>query len=71
MCTARHSTPTQVNQEQKTGAAHGGEALQLGRRSQGHCEGLGLVTATGSKGTRNPAACSSVESLCSDLWCIF
>ncbi|GFT58464.1 hypothetical protein TNCV_2119501 [Trichonephila clavipes] len=46
------------------------EALQLGRRTQGHCEGLGLVTATGILGKRNPAACSSVGSLCSGLWCI-
>ncbi|GFY76932.1 hypothetical protein TNIN_281361, partial [Trichonephila inaurata madagascariensis] len=37
------------------------EALQLGRRTQGHWEGLGLVTATGILGTRNPAACSSVD----------
>ncbi|GFX03930.1 histone-lysine N-methyltransferase SETMAR [Trichonephila clavipes] len=36
------------------------EALKLGRRPQGHCEGLGLVTATGILGTRNTAACSSV-----------
>ncbi|GFY75541.1 hypothetical protein TNIN_168611 [Trichonephila inaurata madagascariensis] len=47
------------------------EALQLGRRTQGHCEGLGLVTATGILGTRNPAVCSSVGSLCSGLWCKF
>ncbi|GFT38426.1 hypothetical protein TNCV_1195591 [Trichonephila clavipes] len=47
------------------------EALQLGRRTQGHCEGLGLVTATGILRTRNPAACSLVGSLCSGLWCIF
>ncbi|GFY68924.1 hypothetical protein TNIN_74291 [Trichonephila inaurata madagascariensis] len=47
------------------------ETLQLRRRTQGHCEGLGLVTATGILGTRNPAACSSVRSLCSGLWCIF
>ncbi|GFV05259.1 histone-lysine N-methyltransferase SETMAR [Trichonephila clavipes] len=49
----------------------GREALQLGRRTQGHCEGLGLVTATGILGTRNPAACSSVGSLYLGLWCIF
>ncbi|GFV39697.1 integrase catalytic domain-containing protein [Trichonephila clavipes] len=36
------------------------EALQLGRRTQEHCEGLCLVTATGILGTRNPAACSSM-----------
>ncbi|GFX70209.1 hypothetical protein TNCV_4616471 [Trichonephila clavipes] len=48
------------------------EALQLELGStQGHCEGLGLVTATGILGTKNPAACSSVGSLCSGLWCIF
>ncbi|GFX00455.1 hypothetical protein TNCV_2091051 [Trichonephila clavipes] len=47
------------------------EALQLGRRTQGHCEGLGRVTAPGILGTRNPAACSSVGSLRSGLWCIF
>ena len=47
------------------------EALQLGRRTQGRCEGLGLLTATGILGTRNPAACSSVGSLYSGLWCIF
>ncbi|GFV81731.1 nudC domain-containing protein 1 [Trichonephila clavipes] len=35
------------------------EVLQLGRRTLEHCEGLGLVTATGILGTRNPAACSS------------
>ncbi|GFX40211.1 transposable element Tc3 transposase [Trichonephila clavipes] len=43
------------------------EALQLGRRTQGHCERLGLVTATGILGTRNPTACSSVGPLCSGL----
>ncbi|GFW20344.1 histone-lysine N-methyltransferase SETMAR [Trichonephila clavipes] len=47
------------------------EALQLRRRTQGHCEGLSLVTATGTLGTRNPTACSLVGSLCSGLWCIF
>ncbi|GFW12643.1 mariner Mos1 transposase [Trichonephila clavipes] len=47
------------------------EALQHVRRTQGHCEGLSLVKATGILGTRNPAACSSVGSLFSDLWCIF
>ncbi|GFV57064.1 uncharacterized protein TNCV_2931871 [Trichonephila clavipes] len=47
------------------------EALQLGRRTQGHCEGLSLVTATGILGTRNSASCSSVGSLCSGLCCIF
>ncbi|GFW14049.1 hypothetical protein TNCV_3546381 [Trichonephila clavipes] len=47
------------------------EVLQLGRRTLGHCEGLGLVTATGILGTRNPAACSSVGSLCLGLWSIF
>ncbi|GFV86720.1 uncharacterized protein TNCV_3964501 [Trichonephila clavipes] len=29
------------------------EALQLGRSTQGHCEGLGLVTATGILGTKD------------------
>ncbi|GFY23633.1 hypothetical protein TNCV_1039321 [Trichonephila clavipes] len=31
------------------------EALHLGRRIQEHCEGLGLVTATGILGTRKPS----------------
>ncbi|GFY29162.1 hypothetical protein TNCV_4722901 [Trichonephila clavipes] len=36
------------------------ETLQLGQRTQGHCEGLVLITATGILRTRNPAACSSL-----------
>ncbi|GFW13849.1 uncharacterized protein TNCV_2097301 [Trichonephila clavipes] len=43
------------------------EVLQLGRRTQGHCEGLGLVTTTKILVTRNPAVCSSVGSLYSDV----
>ncbi|GFV04900.1 hypothetical protein TNCV_503131 [Trichonephila clavipes] len=43
------------------------EALQFGRPTQGHYEGLCLFTATGILGTRNPAAYSSVGSLCSGL----
>ncbi|GFU53836.1 hypothetical protein TNCV_4254451 [Trichonephila clavipes] len=33
------------------------EELQLERRLQGCFEGLGLVTATGILGTRNPSVC--------------
>ncbi|GFW51707.1 hypothetical protein TNCV_1186391 [Trichonephila clavipes] len=45
------------------------EELQHGRRTQRHCEGMGLVTATGILRTRNASARESMESLCPGQWC--
>ncbi|GFV50619.1 histone-lysine N-methyltransferase SETMAR [Trichonephila clavipes] len=42
------------------------EALQLGRRTQGHSERLGLVTATGILGTKG--ILRLVHQFCSGLW---
>ncbi|GFW44035.1 hypothetical protein TNCV_998001 [Trichonephila clavipes] len=43
------------------------EDLHFGRRTEGRCEGQGLVTATGNPGIRNPSIHSPMESLCSGL----
>lgn len=46
------------------------EALQLWWRTQGGCEGLGLVMVIGILETRNSSSRSSMGLLCLGLWCI-